>query len=122
LENTDQELTFEMKEDLKTLKILTNTVHALLCRENHLNQCQFYKEEMNFEDPWIQEHHIKWLQVTKLILKKNKIDPKILSNIFESILKIIREINCLLYDYPKMASLIKDIFDETFKYHFQNHP
>lgn len=122
MENTDQELTFEMKEDLKTLKLLTNTVHALLCRENHLNQCQFYKEEMNSEDPWIQEHHIKWLQVTKLILKKNKIDPKILSNIFESILKIIREINCLLYDYPKMASLIRDIFDETFKYHFQNHP
>lgn len=116
----DLELSKEIKEDIKLLRSLTNTMHTLLCKRDHKTMCQFYKEELDFESTWTLEAHIDWLQITKTFMRINKIDAKIMSSILEFIMKNTKHLNELLFKYPKSINLLQEVFDDIFKAHHQD--
>ena len=116
----DLELSKEIKEDIKLLRSLTNTMHTLLCKRDHKTMCQFYKEELDFESTWTLESHIDWLQITKTFMRINKIDAKIMSSILEFIMKNTKHLNELLFKYPKSINLLQEVFDDIFKAHHQD--
>jgi hypothetical protein len=93
---------------------IASHLHLLMCKKNHLKECQWYEEEQ-IAERWEYPSHKEWLKKADMILAISKITEEQFEGLLRRLYGIIAEITSLKENLPAMAGIIDTLINEAIR-------
>ncbi len=93
-------------------KQLASTLHLLLCKRSHVEDCKWYMEDQQVES-WQMPEHVKWTSRAEGLILLSKQSETELVTLLQQLVGIISKLSFLKNKFPELAEVIDTILTEA---------